>query len=89
MIKTKESNENRTISFRDNARAQTLRNEKKKQTNIQNRGRIHYYYKGENKKIDLLNKMDKIKLCMAERHFIIKVSTFAVLHRVFDYFIDC
>jgi hypothetical protein len=62
-------------------------NKKQKQNQTLLRGRLEFYYKTENEKTELLNKMDRLKLFLGEGK-LNRVSTFQLLSRVFDFFIN-
>lgn len=71
----------------DSADKRKERNLKNKETKRKSRGRLDFYYSEESEKVELFNKIDKIKLSLGEGQFN-KVSTFAVLHRLCDFFIS-
>lgn len=64
------------------------RNLKRKRNSQVQRGRLEYYYKEERDKIELLNKLDTVKLYMGEGKLGGKVSTFEALHRILDFFVE-
>jgi hypothetical protein len=62
-------------------------NKKQKQTQTLLRGRLEFYFKTENEKTELLNKMDRLKLFLGEGK-LNRISTFQLLNKVFDFFIN-